>query len=276
MTKLRWDRVWDWDRVRDGRSNAELAEDRDQRWFDAEMAREAVEHPTGPATPGGAKPKGERLAAGLGVILAQLKAAQAADVAAATGLGGMTAAARRDATARRLGITTPELKLLRLALQGTVPADRNRAASLIRLIAGGDQLPAPAAPGRFGRPVRPTGSPPAAPRGRRPAGPPARKNDLPAYVTTWGNVVHLYWDCLNTRGFRHVTELDPDVYQVSPRDPCCRGRRVCGTCKEANSRTADRLALELFRFHGKPFDEAEWAKGGWYRPRPTGVPIKRR
>lgn len=130
------------------------------------MAREVVERRTDTAAPEGAKPKRERLAAALGVTLAQLKAAQAADVAAATGLGGMTAAARRDATARRLGITSPELKLLRLALQGTVPADRNRAASLVRLIAGGDQLPAPAAPGPVGRPVRPTGSPPAAPRGR--------------------------------------------------------------------------------------------------------------
>lgn len=328
MPKMNWDRVRQWDRVRGGKSDMELADERDERWFAREAEREAAREarraarskptknaPAAKKTPAARKtaatkktaakrPESKNLklaevARRLGVKPVEAQAALDAQNRAATGLGGLTKADRLSTAARRLGVTGEELRLLRRALAGNADAltRRERVASLVRTVAGAE-VGEPPAPTRPETPVSarkvitssaaPTHSKSVAPA---PAPPTKRKkkqkrsnSSQPAatgtgpmvYVTTWGNVVHLFHDCHSTRGFRGANEPDPDLYRVPVNDPSCRGRRVCGTCRNVTFANARKIEEQLRRFHGKPFDEAEWQRQGWFRPKPSGKPINRR
>lgn len=319
---MNWDRVRQWDRVRDGMSDMELADARDERWFAREAEREAAREARRAAR---AKPTAKRAAATkpnaakkaaakngqaknlklaevarrLGVKPAEAQAAVDAQNQAATGLGGLTKVDRVSTAARRLGITGDELRLLRRALAGNVDAltPRERVASLVRTVAG-TEVTGPPPPTKSAKPaparkVITSSSAPAHSKSTAPAAAPSTKRkktqkrsnvlhpvaklaDGMVYVTTWGNVVHLFHDCHSTRGFRGTNEPDPDLYRVPVNDPSCRGRRVCGTCRNVTFANAKRVEEQLRRFHGKPFDEAEWQRQGWFRPKPSGKPFNRR
>lgn len=313
MPKMNWDRVRQWDRARDGRSDMELADERDERWFAREAEREAAREarraarstPTARArsakkAPAAQKPvvqkrqaKNLRLAEvanRLGVKPAEAQAAVDAQNQAATGLGGFTKAERVSTAARRLGITADELRLLRRALAGNVDAlsPRERVASLVRTVARTE-------PSEQRAPKKPEKSPPArdvitsrsAPARSKSSKrkkqqrssvlqPVAKVTDGMVYVTTWGSVVHLFHECHSIRGFRGTNEVDPDLYRVAISDPSCRGRRVCATCRNVTFANAKKVEEQLRRFHGKPFDEAEWQRRGWFRPKPSGKPLGHR
>lgn len=318
---MNWERVRQWDRVRDGMSDTELADERDERWFVREAEREAAREarraaratpttkavaakkPT-PAKKTAAKKSPSKnlklaeVAQQLGVKVTEVQAALDAQNQAATGLGGLEKAERLSTAARRLGITGDELRLLRRALAGNVDAltPRERVASLVRTVAGIEvgKPPAstkPAKPGHARRVITsssapahsksapPTTAPPTERKKKQKRSnvlqPVAKVADGMVYVTTWGNVVHLFHDCHSTRGFRGTNEPDPDLYRVPVNDPSCRGRRVCGTCRNVTFANAKRVEEQLRRFHGKPFDEEEWQRQGWFRPKPSGKPIGR-
>ena len=296
MAKMNWDRVRQWDRQRGGMSDMELEDEREERWFereaDSELQRQDRQEPRPAAKQAKARPKRSRnrtkktrknldlpaVAARLGVTAGEARRSDATVVQAASGLEGLMKPERTAAVARRLRITPVELRLLRRALAGNedVLADRERLASLVRSTAA----QAPAAPVSEQRDDR---SPQVAPeqssaskaaktqKGRKPG----RGEDQLVYVTTWGNVVHLFHDCHKTRGFRGPQEADPDLYRVPVQDPSCRGRRVCGGCKGSSAVSAKKVDEQLRRFHGKPFDESEWKRQGWNRPKPKGTPINR-
>ena len=177
-----------------------------------------------------------------------------------------------------------ELRLLRRALAGNVDAlkFRERVAALVRTVAGTNVVEPPA-PSKSSKstPARKVITSSSAPAQSKSAptrsGPPtkrkkkskksngpnlAAKGQATVYVTTWGHVVHLFHDCHSVRGFRDTNEPDPDLYRVPVNDPSCRGRRVCGTCRNVTFANAKKIEEQLRRFHGKPFDEAEWQRRG--------------
>ena len=338
MSRMNWDRLQNSDRVRGGRSDAEMAEDRDEAWFQREMEREALRGvgrygrgrapappakrsgkpkaktakkklqgsgPTGAKSlesrkpkssavkmPVGAKknrsaPKPERLADQLGVTTAEISDARRKDAVASTGLGGMTKSERRERAAARLGISKRELEMVRSALAGTVdPAEAARVGMLIQTVASRTGL-ANSKPAVTSA-VETTRSRSREPTDRKrvrsstPTGAPAKAKakkgktggrEATVFVTMWGNVVHLHHDCHSARGFRHAEEPDPLIYRVPVKDPSCRGRRVCGTCKRIDGRKGGEVEPELRRMHGAAFDERAWERHGWSRPRPQGQPI---
>lgn len=329
---MNWDRVRQWDRVRDGMSDMELADERDDRWFAREAEREQAREqraadrrstnsagyaakPTPPKkepaktakAPAGKNLKPAAVAQRLGIPTSLVQAAIDAQTAASTGLGGLAKNERQRTAARRLGVTPDELRMLRRALAGNPDAldKRERIAGLIRTAAAhqGSAPPAPAptpppatgrktprgvitsqsAPATAAPPPR-TPSAPTPQRAKMPKQKPSAKGPKPpdpkdqamVYVTTWGNVVHLFHDCHSARGFRNANDRDPDLYRVPVQDPSCRGRRVCGTCRQVTFANAKKVDDQLRRFHGKPFDESEWKKQGWFRPKPSGKPIGKR
>lgn len=304
---MNWDRVRQWDRVRDGMSDMELADDRDERWFAREAERESgrdAQRSVRPRPPTNAAvvrsttantiskaTQSKNLTLGevaqrVGVQPAEAQAAPHAQNRAATGLGGLGKTERLSTAARRLGITGDELRLLRRALAGNVDAliSRERVASLVRTVAGGnvieDGAPRKGTKMSATRGTIPSSSAPTAASTKRKKKPksttapqPAVKNHAMVYVTMWGNVVHLFRDCHSARGFRGTREPDPNIYRVPVQDPSCRGRRVCGTCRNVTFANAKKVEDQLRRFHGKAFDEAEWQRQGWSRPKPNGQPI---
>jgi len=72
----------------------------------------------------------------------------------------------------------------------------------------------------------------------------------------------------SSRSAPHLT-----TYRVPVKDPSGRGRRVCGTCKQLDGRTATEIDRELCPMHGGAFDERDWKRYGWSRPKPTGKPF---
>ena len=338
MTKMNWDRVRDQDRVRGGRSDMELADDREEQWLEREREREreredrrqdqgatppplrgiiaagrlgqqsasrskkpAPARPDAPrkAVPkpaGGPLTKGE-IAGLLGVTPGEVEAARVVETKASSGLTGVSKGERLRFAGRRLGITPEELTLLRKALAGHVSSPQRAAAALRTALRhaptgseasttgkrpsatkpkpGSKTSPAPA--GRAGPPKSPSKPKPGRTPKRssgRPAG--GATSASPVYVTKWGNVVHLYWDCPNARGFRQRGEPDADVFKVTVGDPCCRGRRVCATCKNGSGVAGADVERKLRSLHGKAFDESDWERHGWARPMPKGAPINRR
>ncbi len=336
MSRMNWDRLQSRDRMRGGRSDAEMAEDRDDAWFQREMERESLrgvgrygrgrapapparrsgkpktkttkkkpqgsgpKEATGPKPrkprsaavkmPVGAKkkrpaPKVDELAERLGITAAEITDARRNDATASTGLGGMTKSERRERAAARLGITKRELEMVRSALAGSVdPAEAVRVCMLIQTVASRTGLAnskaavTSAADTTKSRSRKPTErkrvrsskqatDPVKAKKGR------AGEREATVFVTMWGNVAHLHHDCHSARGFRHAQEPDPLIYRVPVKDPSCRGRRVCGTCKRMDGRKGEKVEQELRRMHGAAFDERDWERHGWSRPKPQGQPI---
>src|SRR4051812_13819449 len=127
MTKLDWDRVRDWDRARGDLSGMELADERDECWFERETreqerlerGRPSAERAQGPAVRTSATAPQARsakrgrsgrprragkltvaqLASSVGVTKADLVAAQRAEAKASSGLSGMTRQARLETAA---------------------------------------------------------------------------------------------------------------------------------------------------------------------------------
>ena len=166
----------------------------------------------------------------------------------------------------------PELKGLRRALAGTGGRADERLSSIIRTVLTGSQsTPAPPDTPPTPRPAKPRRPSAAAKK----AAAKASKADPLVYVTLWGQAAHLFFDCQNIRGFRHVLEPDPDVYQVKTSDLSCRGRRVCGTCKNNSSVAGENVRQALLRFHGAPFSASRWADEGWHRVPPRDPPVRR-
>jgi hypothetical protein len=302
VSKMRWDKVRDSDRVRDGRSDVEMAEDRDEEWHRRESEREAKlpqarygrgrvskqaprKRPQKPAramkkavkkkvsAEAKAVARRESLARMLGLSAAVLRRAEANDERASAGLGGVSKKRKREFAARRLGITSKELGLVRSALNGTVEnGQRTRVALLVETVASrtgwaeDPPVPKPSVAGKASK----TKAAPA--KASTKAGGKVG-NDTTVFVTKWGNVVHPYANCHSTRGFRKAAEKDPAIYRVSAKDPSCRGRRVCGTCSNGDGRKAKSVDEVLRRLHGAAFDEQRWEKEGWSRPVPSGPVI---
>jgi len=213
----------------------------------------------------------------LGVTVDELRSADLNASAASQGLADLGKAERRELVARRLGISKTELTLVRDALAGKVePDDRLRVTGLVQLVSersGWAEVDA-AERSRVkkAKPKAATKSkkakkaqlPKTVGSKRGPSG------ETPVYVTKWGNVVHMYSDCHSTRGFRNQLEADPFIYQVLVKDPCCRGRKTCGTCSRHDSMRGRKIEQVLRRLHGEAFDEGRWAASGWNRPLPTG------
>lgn len=296
---MRWDKVRDSDRVRDGRSDLEMAEDRDEEWHRRESEREAklsqgrygrgrvsnqspskrLPKKVRPVKKAAKKKRAvsakaaarqESLARRLGVAAEVMKRAEANVERASAGLGGLSKKRRREFAARRLGITGKELGLVRTVLNGSVDdAQRNRAALLVETVAsrtGWAEDPPVPKPTDTARTSKAKAGPPKA--GKKSVG--KVGNDTTVFVTKWGNVVHLYANCHSARGFRKAAEKDPSIYRVPVKDPSCRGRRVCGTCKNASGFKAKSVDEVLRRLHGPAFDERRWEKEGWSRPVPSG------
>lgn len=258
----------------------EIQDERDERWLERDREREAEREATrqsrsrghtAPAPATGSKAiKGSKksqkaarrseLARSLGVTVEQLNSAHRAESDATTGLAGVPD--KNAKVAKRLGITTSELKVLRKALSGT-SVSKTQAASLIRTVAESGARAASPAGGVRPRPAATDASI------RRAAGDEPLPATTSVYVTTWGQVVHLHHDCPSARGFRHVGEPDPDLYKVEARDPSCKGRRVCGTCKNRASVLARRIEYLLKSLHGAFYTDAQWRQA-FGRPRPNG------
>jgi hypothetical protein len=317
MARMNWARVRDEDRVRDGRSNMELEEEREDRWLEREREREAEraqrrslegDRPASPRRPAGSKQvrsastgssasssptkRSERvlskdeIASVLGVSVAELGVARLAESRASSGLSGISKKERLRLSAQRLGVSPEELTILRQALGGRV-SNRQRASAAIRAVltraAAGGIKPSVAknaqksgkalASQTAGSRVAPSKHKPSRKSSAKPSTLKASPGAI--YVTKWGNVVHLYWDCANARGFRHRGEPDADLYKVDVSDPCCRGRRVCATCNNISGVTGAAVERKLRSLHGKAFDERDWERRGWTRPMPKGKPINR-
>src|SRR4051812_17811656 len=128
MTKMNWDRVRDWDRVRGDLSDMELADERDERWLQRERDRDerkatpVVSSRSAPRVPkplGVAKQKLPRpgpatgvptsrtshLATALGVSTKVLHEARQAETQTSAALTGMKSKKRLAMAARQLGIT---------------------------------------------------------------------------------------------------------------------------------------------------------------------------
>lgn len=289
MAKMNWDRVRRWDQQRAGMSDAELAEERDERWFDREREREqrhadeqtrsvpspasgtsALPHKTSsPSQTSAKKARRAALANTIGVDAGKVTAARRAVAEAQVGLRGIPAAERKAKVASRLGITTSELQILSAGLAGAIDGSVLRLRTLIESVARIRVTPTPT--------PRPASRPSPSAKTKTARGPGGTGGLGPTtlvFVTPWGNVVHRWIDCPSTRGFRHVGEPDPPIYKVPANDPCCRGRRTCRTCGDETGHLArERLDRLLVQLHGPAFDESEWAKRGWYRPMPTGDPV---
>lgn len=289
---MNWDRVRRWDQVRAGMSDAELADERDERWFREEHergerrgealpavnsaasspARSSTSNRQVTATTSTKSQKRAALANKIGVSSSELSAARRALDDARTGLKGLTRAERELKATSRLGITRAELQILDRGLSGSVEDPVVRLRVLIQNLADMGR-----GASRDTSKIAPKG-PPARPQARQRAvsgstlGP-----ATPVFVTAWGNVVHLDLDCPSARGFRHTAEPDPPTYQVPANHPCCRGRRTCRTCGDSPGHLArERMDRVLVSLHGQPFDESEWARQGWHRPLPPGEPVNGR
>ncbi|MDP1794694.1 MAG: hypothetical protein Q8K63_11230 [Acidimicrobiales bacterium] len=336
MAKMNWDRVRAWDKVRGELTHTELADERDEQWFAREMERDDARNgarsplpqkplkPTAapqPKAPPKAQPetqvpakaqhalsnaakrraRHETIARSIGVTGDELRAAIANESLAGRGLEHKPKAERARLTARRLGITPPELSTLRQAFAGNA-VSKTIAGSLVRKLAKiPDQAPARAntnvdrlrtKTGRDGTTVvagtsraqlvAPDRSQPK-PAKPRPAPTPAKSSPAqPAshggrtiYVTPHGDVVHLVHDCSSMRGFRGTREADPDVYKTDVRDPCCVGRRICGTCKNNLYAIGKSVEQELLSFHGPPVTDY-WDKKQLRRPKPSGQLLRGR
>lgn len=66
------------------------------------------------------------------------------------------------------------------------------------------------------------------------------------------------------------------MYVVEVHDPCCRGRRVCGTCARSDQRQKLEVDRLLRKHHGRAYDDEDWEQLGWDSTLPTGSPIGRR
>lgn len=308
---MNWSRVNAWDRVRGDRSDMELADERDERWFEREQERErrfaerAEDRRGAPKTPRrskrttepktkGSKPQTtdvklskHELAKRLGVTPKQLADAQRAETVASSGLAGLDKKERQRRAAARLRISPTELTRLRQVLGRQHTGLSRHDATLVRQVArtapttpptepkaGAQPARAKTSTGRATSPSSKTKSKKAKRKSSRSTGtskPPGK--DRTVYVTRWGNAVHLWSDCRNARGFRHQGEEDPLIYAVKPSDPCCRGRSVCGGCARGEGVTTAQVDRLLRKYHGRAFDESDWERYGWSRPMPTGEPV---
>lgn len=177
--------------------------------------------------------KTAHLAASLAVTPKDLEHVRAQLGRAESGLAGLTSARRREATARRLGLSVAELKALRSTLGGSGATTIGQSA--IRQVAGLPHLSI--AP----RPV--------AARPSRSGAPPGRLSGTSkVYVTREGEVIHCFSDCQATRGFRMSSEPDPEVREAFLRDAVCRDRRACLVCCVGTANGYDGLLDQL---HGK-------------------------
>lgn len=186
--------------------------------------------------------RAERLAKALGLSPQELTILRRQMSVAESNLIGNSKAEKASIIARRLSITTPELKMLRAALMdpaGAVAVGTRVAASHIVGLAS-----TPTSPVAPEQPPRRFSAPPRLFRDW--------SADTNAFLTNWGAAVHMYSDCSGMRGFRHADEPDPVVYQARLRDPECRDRRACRKCFDFWSSTAiDQLDDLLEGLHGK-------------------------
>jgi hypothetical protein len=343
---MNWRKVRDSDRVRDGRSDAEMAEDRDEERLAREREREAARgkgrfgrgrapgdstrfsrsstkkvkrlakaasqpRPPKPAVKNGPKkipppPKPKkippppkvkapaasviRIADQIGVAVEDVVSARRNETIASTGLGGLEKKERAERTAARLGITAKEVGMFRAAMNGrSDPGETGRIASVVSTVAAVTGLTVQRVETSSKRPSTKKKAVTKSAKGKRSTATVSAKSksgkgsnkkpdgkEANVFVTMWGNVVHLHHDCHSTRGFRKEREPDPLIYRVSVRDPSCRGRRVCGTCRQTGGSKGGEVDRQLRRLHGAAFDEKAWAKNGWSRPTPRGEAINRK
>lgn len=204
----------------------------------------------------------QRLASELGISVTELTRLHQRLGAAGTSLQGFSAKERTEKAAARLRLTPPELKDLRRAVSGAgLPVDE-RMASIIRTVLDKSADPTVASPNGAQRP-----KPPQLKKSK------SKKGDRPIFLTKWGQAVHLFYDCVNIRGFRELQEPDPDIYRVHANDPSCRGRKVCGTCTRHSHADGAKVKEALRRFHGLPFSEAKWRDESWHRVHPKEPPF---
>ena len=214
----------------------------------------------------------EQIARRLGVSVETLLEARNTVSSADQGLLHLPKPSRAAAASRRLGITVTELKMLRRGLGEPNAPDLDRVRSLLRggLSPATKERPHSSGPAQRYQQLGGRLSPPTGVN---------RKAQPDAYtilfVTSWGNVVHLYYDCHGTRGFRHVGEPDNAVYKVEARDPCCRGRRVCRVCEpEQGIGWVALLTRLLVGLHGRMLEDDEWEQHSRNRPLPQGPPYR--
>lgn len=149
MTRMNWDRVRNWDRLRRDRSDMELSDERDERWFEREAERDVARpepRPKGKAAPvgeaarkgsasgakrvrpsntakaagapGARKSRAESLAAGLGITRDELQAVRRLESEVSLSFTGISPPMRLQRAAAELGMTAEELKVVRRVLNG--------------------------------------------------------------------------------------------------------------------------------------------------------------
>lgn len=206
--------------------------------------------------------KREQRAQELRISLQDLKRLQKLVADAGSALQGLAPWERAQKAAARLGLTAPELKDLRRAISGDGPVTE-RVSSSIRTVLRAPARPSPP-------PERGHGANKKPPPGKgRPA---LKAGDHAVFVTKWGQAAHLYSDCRSIDGFRKAHEPRPAIYWVAASNPCCVGRRVCGTCFNSSSTQGVKVKAALKKFHGRPFTEDEWSDEGWRRVHPPEPP----
>jgi hypothetical protein len=217
----------------------------------------------GHGNPGTRRRKREQQAKRLRISVQDLTRLQKLVADAGSALQGLTPGERTQRAAARLGLTAPELKDLRRGISGDGPVTE-RVSSSIRTVLGATAAPSP--PPARGDGAKKMTPPPG--KGR----PVLKAGDYAVFVTKWGQAAHLYSDCRSIDGFRKAHEARPAIYWVAASNPCCRGRRVCGTCSNSSSAQGVKVKAALKKFHGLPFTEDEWSDESWRRVHPPEPP----